>query len=99
LLADFTGVRLKALGLNNDLCSSSDYTDSMAISSALHVQLPDLDGVMYVSRQMNTGLAVVLFERSEVELENTITRLIDHPDYDDLLSVFNVAILPSGRVP
>ncbi len=99
LLADFTGVRLKALGLNNDLCSSSDYTDSMAVSSALHAQLPDLDGIMYVSRQMNTGLAIVLFERSEVELENTVIRLIDHPDYDDLLSVFNVAILPSGRAP
>lgn len=99
LVVDFTGVNLKALGLNNDLCSSDDYTESMAISSALHAQLPDLDGIMYVSRQMNTGLAVVLFERSDVELESKVTRLIDHPDYDDLLSVFNVAILPSGRVP
>lgn len=53
---------------------------------------------MYVSRQMNTGLALALFERSEVELDSTVTRLIDHPDYDDLLSVFKVAILPSGRV-
>lgn len=99
LVADFTGTRLKALGLNNDLCSSDDYTDSMTVSSALHAQLPDLDGIMYVSRQMNTGMAVALFERSEVELESTVTRLIDHPDYDDLLSVFNVAILPSGRAP
>ena len=71
LVADFTGVNLKALGLNNDLCSSEDYTGSMAISSALH----------------------------EVELESKVARLIDHPDYDDLLSLFNVAILPSGRAP
>lgn len=99
LVADFTGMDLKALGLNNDLCSSDDYTESMAVSSGLHAQLPDLDGIMYVSRQMNTGLAVCLFQRSEVELEGTVTKLFDHPDYDNFLSVFNVAILPSGRAP
>ena len=97
LVADFTGTMLKALGLNNDLCSADNYTESMAVSSALHAQLPELDGIMYVSRQMNRGLAVALFERSEVALESTVTRLIDHPDYDALLSAFNVAILPSGR--
>lgn len=99
MLADLSGVTLKALGLNNDLCSSDDYTDSMAVSSALHAQLPDLDGIMYVSRQMNTGLAVALFERSKVELQRTVTRLVDHPDYDQLLNAFNVEILPSGRAP
>jgi hypothetical protein len=97
LVADFTGVNLKALGLNNDLCSSDDYTESMAVSSSLHAQIPELDGIMYVSRQMNTGLAVALFERSKVELESKVTRLIDHPGYDDLLGMFNVAILPSGK--
>jgi hypothetical protein len=97
LVADFTGANLKALGLNNDLCSSDDYTDSMAVSSALHAQIPELDGIMYVSRQMNTGLAVALFERSKVELESKVIRLTDHPDYDDLLGMFNVAILPRGR--
>ncbi|WP_243492760.1 hypothetical protein [Massilia violaceinigra] len=48
---------------------------------------------------MNTGLAVALFERSKVELQRTVTRLVDHPDYDQLLSAFNVEILPSGRAP
>lgn len=99
MLADLSGVTLKALGLNNDLCSSDDYTDSMAVGSALHAQLPDLDGILYVSRQMNTGLAVALFERSNVALQRTVTRLVDHPDYDKLLSRFNVDILPSGRAP
>jgi hypothetical protein len=99
LVADLTGGPLKALGLNNDLSASDDYTESMAVSSALHAQLPDLDGIMYMSRQMNTLSAVALFERSEVELENTVTRLIDHPDYAALLRIFNVAILPSGKAP
>ena len=65
LLADFTGMSLKALGLNNDLCASDDYTESMAVSSALHAQLPHLDGIMYMSRQMNTLPAIALFERSK----------------------------------
>jgi hypothetical protein len=99
VVADFTGVKLKALGLDNDLCSSDDYTESMAISGALHAQLPELDGIMYVSRQMNTDFAVALFERSKVKLESKVIRLIDHPAYDSLLSMFNVEILPSGRAP
>ena len=74
---------LKVLALNNDLCSSVDYTESMAVSSGLHAQLPDLDGIMDVSREMNTGLAVCLFQRSTVELEGTVTKLFDHPHYDN----------------
>lgn len=97
LVADFTGADLKALGLNNDLCSSDDYTASMAVSGALHAQVPDVDGILYVSRQMNTGLAVALFERSAITIEPTFTRLVDHIEYDRLLGVFNVEILPSGR--
>lgn len=99
LVADLTGAALKSLGLNNDLCSSDDYTESMDVSAALHAQLSDLDGIMYISRQMNTGRAVALFERSDVKIAGKVIKLIDHPDYDALLSEFNVAILPSGRAP
>lgn len=98
-VADLTGARLKALGLNNDLCSSDDYIESMAISSALHAQLPDLDGILYVSRQMNTDFAVALFERSDVKVQSKAVRVLDHPAYDNLLDMFNVEILPSGRAP
>jgi hypothetical protein len=41
LMADFTGVRLKTLGLDDDLCSSNDDTDSIAVGSALHARLPE----------------------------------------------------------
>jgi hypothetical protein len=98
-LVDLTGSSLKALGLNNDLCSSDDYADSMVVSAALHDGLPDVDGIMYVSRQMNTGLAVALFERSAVALSATVVPLRDHAEYRSMLSTFNVAILPSGRAP
>lgn len=97
LIADLTGASLKALGLNNDLSSSDDYAASMAISGALHVQVPDVDGILYVSRQMNIGRAVALFERSGITAGNAATRLVDHPGYPKLLNIFNVAILPTGR--
>lgn len=98
-VADFTGVSLKSIGLDNDICSSDDYTDSMALSEALHAQLPDVDGIIYVSRQMNVGYAVALYERSGVEVDPVSTRLINHSRYDELLEMFGVEIVPSGRAP
>ncbi|MYM92668.1 RES family NAD+ phosphorylase [Duganella vulcania] len=98
-IAELTGKSLKAIGLNNDICSSDDYTTSMAISSALHAQLHDVDGILYVSRQMNTDLAVALFERSNVQVDGNATKFIDHADFDALLKSFNVTILPSGKAP
>ncbi|MDM5179652.1 RES family NAD+ phosphorylase [Massilia sp. DJPM01] len=96
-LVNLTGSYLKAIGLNNDLCSSDDYTDSMVVSASLHDQLPDVDGIIYVSRQMNTGRAVALFERSCLQRSPTVVPLKNHPIYSVLLSKFNVIILSSGR--
>lgn len=98
-VADLTGTHLKALGLNNDLCSSDDYADSMAVSSALHDQLPELDGIQYVSRQLNTGFAVALFERSAVRIASNVFPLPEHPDYPALIHTFNVDVIGSGRPP
>lgn len=96
-LVNLTGAYLKALGLNNDLCSSDDYTASMAVSAAVHDQIPHVDGLIYVSRQMNTGHAIVLFERSGLERSSAVMPLKNHPTYGALLDKFNVAIFPSGR--
>ena len=53
LLADLTGAALKALGLNNDISASADYTASQAWARAIHGASPRWDGIRYVSRQMN----------------------------------------------
>jgi hypothetical protein len=45
LLADLTGVALKALGLNNDISASADYTASQAWARAIHGASPRWDGV------------------------------------------------------
>jgi hypothetical protein len=64
VLADLTGAALKALGLNNDISASADYTASQVWARAIHGANPRWDGIRYVSRQMNKGFAYAIFERS-----------------------------------
>lgn len=64
LLADLTGAALKALGLNNDISASDDYTQSQMWAQAIHRAHVRWDGIRYVSRQMNKGFAYAIFERS-----------------------------------
>lgn len=98
-LADLTGVALKRLGLNNDVCASDDYTASMQVSAAVHAQLPEADGILYVSRQLNTQRAVVLFERSGVACAPTPLALSAHLDLPMLLEQFGVELLPNTAPP
>lgn len=56
MLVDLTGVALKALGLNNDISASADYTTSQAWARAIHGASLRWDGIRYVSRQMNKGV-------------------------------------------
>ena len=64
VLADLTGAALKALGLNNDISGSADYTTSQAWARAIHDAGLRWDGIRYVPRQMNRGFAYAIFERS-----------------------------------
>ena len=64
LLADLTGTALKALGLNNDLCSGGNYTRSQQWARAIHEADRRWDGIRYVSRQNNTAFGYAVFECS-----------------------------------
>ena len=64
LMADLTGAALKALGLNNDIAASSDYSVTQAWAKAIHDADHRWHGIRYVSRQMNTGFAYAIFNRS-----------------------------------
>jgi hypothetical protein len=66
VLADLTGKALKKLGLNNDISAGGDYTVPMAWAKAICEADLKWDGILYVSRQHNAGLAVAVFERSGV---------------------------------
>jgi hypothetical protein len=68
VLADLTGAALKSLGLNNDISASADYTTSQAWAQAIHGASTRWDGIRYVSRQMNSGFAYAIFERSGLRM-------------------------------
>ena len=48
MLADLSGAALKALGLNNDISASSDYSATQAWAKAIHDASPRCDGIRYV---------------------------------------------------
>ena len=91
-LLDLTGKNLKLLGLNNDVCASDQYSDSQALSRAIHEQLPEADGIYYVSRQVNTNCATALFERCDARKGAASVKLTGHPLYSQLINDFNVTI-------
>ena len=88
VLADLTGAALKALGLNNDISASADYTASQAWARAIHGASPRWDGIRYVSRQMNKGFAYAIFERSG--LHKLRPEKLKARQGDDLCNRFNV---------
>lgn len=98
-LADLTGSALKRLGLNNDLSASDNYLPSRQVSAAVHAQLPQADGIVYVSRQLNTHRAVALFEGCAVACDPQPLALAAHPDFPALLDQFGVELLPSAASP
>lgn len=91
VLADLSGAALKSLGLNNDISASADYTTSQAWARAIHGASTRWDGIRYVSRQMNSGFAYAIFQRSgllKLRAEKLRARQLD-----ELCDRFNVAVV------
>lgn len=93
-LFDLTGVQLKALGLNNDICSADNYLPSQEVSRIVHENVPDADGIYYVSRQLNTEHAAALFERSGVRCTSAKVKLTAHPMFHSMIERLNVTVMP-----
>jgi hypothetical protein len=88
ILADLSVAALKALGLNNDISSTADYTASQAWAQAIHEASPRWDGIRYVSRQMNQGFAYAIFRRSG--LVRLRAEKLKAGQVDELCDRFNV---------
>lgn len=67
-LADLTGTRLKRLGGNNSLSADYPYDVSQQWAAAVHAHPAQVDGLLFVSRQLNDKRAVVLFDRAHAKL-------------------------------
>lgn len=93
-LADLTGAPLKQLGAHADLAGSSDYAITQAWALAVFNNHANVDGFIYMSRHLNTGKAVVLFDRAKHRLRPlTPTKLVDEARFADLMKMFNIVAL------
>lgn len=63
-VADLTGHSLKRLGADNSISSEHPYDIPQLWSAAVHAHPSHVDGILFVSRQLNTKKAVVLFDRA-----------------------------------
>lgn len=66
-LADLTGSPLKKLGLSNDVSATDHYEWTQHLAAWIWAKHPHLDGIRYVSRQLNTACCYALFDRSAIE--------------------------------
>ena len=69
-MVDLSGEALKALGLNNDLSAGNRYGIPQLWSAAIHGARPDVDGLRFTSRQMNTSFCYAVFDRSGLVRED-----------------------------
>jgi len=93
VLADLTGGGLVRLHVDGSISTAARYTVSRQWSLALWKHPARVDGIRYVSRFMNSQLAVALFDRCRDRVVVRLTQpLIDHPDLPRILDLFNVGI-------
>lgn len=66
-LADLTGAHLKRLGGDNSLSAEYPYDVTQQWSAVVHAHPANVDGFVFVSRQLNNKRAVVVFDRARAK--------------------------------
>jgi hypothetical protein len=93
VLADLTGSALVRLHADGSISTVARYGVPRQWVLALWKHPKRVDGIRYVSRFMNSQMAVALFDRCEDRLIARHTQpLLDHPDVPRILDLFNVGI-------
>ena len=93
VLADLTGSGLARLHADGSISTAPRYSVPRQWALALWQHPKRVDGIRYVSRFMNSQLAVALFDRCEDRLIARDTQpLLDHRDLPRILDLFNVGI-------
>jgi hypothetical protein len=93
VLADLTGSALARLHCDGSISTVPRYTVARQWALAVWKHPKRVDGIRYVSRFMNSQLAVALFDRcaDRVNVRETLP-LVDHPDLPRVLDLFNVGV-------
>jgi hypothetical protein len=76
VLADLTGVALKALAGDGSMSTVMPYTLPQLWCRAIHRHQQKVDGMVYMSRHVNDEKAVVLFDRAARKLQTPKYRLL-----------------------
>lgn len=92
-LANLTGKHLKRLGGHGELSTTGDYAISQEWASAVHRHSQNVDGILYVSRHINTAYAVVLFDRAKVKLASgTHQELLRHQAFNRVAAGLGIKV-------
>lgn len=93
-LADCTGAALKRCGADGSFSTQVPYDVPQQWALAIHRHPDQVDGFTYVSRHMNTHLAVALFERAGAKLRSAqYTVFKDYSGALRALRAFNVRMI------
>lgn len=71
IMADMRGVHLKRLGADNGLSAEHPYDTTKIWSAALHAHPSNIDGFVFVSKQLNNRPALVVFDRAQHKFGST----------------------------
>lgn len=93
VLMDLSGVALKRSGIDSSISTIEDYALPQRWAVAVHRHKLNVDGIVYMSRHINTEKAVVLFDRAKAKL--TAVQYTPLPDYPGALR----AVLALGVTP
>jgi hypothetical protein len=98
--ADLTSMGLRRLGVKDvTTCDVADYPDTRAWATWFYESAPLVDGLVWMSRQLNTDLVCVLFGGRDVAVTPTgpPRRLSDPSVWSeivDLLTQLDVSLVP-----
>jgi len=73
VLANFTGASLLRHGADGQISTTLDYSITQAWSAAVHAHPQNVDGILYVSRHLNTGKAIAFYNRAGGKLRQGTT--------------------------
>ena len=90
-LADLTGPGLKLSGIDGSVSSIDDYHLPQRWSVAIYKHPLKVDGILYMSRHMNSGKSVVLFDRAKRKLKSQrYVPFLKHPDSTNTVLALHV---------
>jgi len=92
VLGDLRTIGLRRIGLSRQQLidsGSSAYPISRDFAMRVHTAVPDLDGLVWHSRQLDSGKAIVLFEDRLVSHGRRVVTLHDRDDFNSEESLAN----------